>query len=137
MLYLFTSWNRFVNDLRAVSNFEYQIIPAQDLGKSFLTFLSGLSILFVILQKVFICKTHSAFTINTPSNKRPLKKLKKLLNALGLYSEYYVRNLQGCNSFILLWPPRNFWLPISVTIMLLDPQSEYVKKQIFWNYCFV
>ena len=76
LLYLFTSWNRLVNDLRAESKFEYQIIPAQDLGKRFLTCLSGLSTLLVIFQKEFICKTHSAFTINKPSNKRPSKNCK-------------------------------------------------------------
>ena len=84
---------------------------------------------YLSAKKVFICKTHSAFTINTPSNKRPLKKLKKILNARGLYSEYYVWNVQDCNSFILLWPREILKkLTISATIMLLNPRSEYVKK---------
>ena len=66
-----------------------------------------------------------SFTINTHSNKRPLKKLTKIINARGLYLEYYIWNLQDCNSFILLWPLRT-----SQTAN--DICSNYVVKFAKW-----
>ena len=117
LLYLFTLRNCFVNDLIAVSKFEYQINPAQDHGfwrlelphKSCNLKYSGNRTIIILCYFVRgTCLQNSAFTIITPSNKRPLKKLKKLINPWGLYSEYYVWNLFlfVVNSSILLKRPR-------------------------------
>ena len=93
---------------------------------------------YLSAKKVFICKTHSAFTINTPSNKRPIKKLKKSLNARGLYSKYYVWNLQDCNSVIFLWP-RDFSETYDICYNYVVKSAKWIckKKQIFSNSYFM
>ena len=83
---------------------------------------------YLSAKKVFICKTHSAFTINTPSNKRPIKKLKKSLHARGLYSKYYVWNLQDCNSFIFLWP-RDFSETYDICYNYVVKSAKWICKK--------
>ena len=149
LLYLFILWNCFVNDLSAVSKFEYQINPAQGLGKSFLTFRTCPQKFYfgTIWQpdyqySLLFCKkclsAKLSFTINTHSNKRPLKKLTKMINARGLYLEYYVWNLQNCNSFILLWPLRTSQTANDICSNYVVKFAKWIckKVQIFKNSCF-
>ena len=81
--------------MSAVSKFEYHINPAQTLRKSFFTFgscifsPSGNRNINLCYFVKCIYLQNSAFTINTSSNKRPLKNRKIWYKLWGLYSGHY------------------------------------------------